>query len=150
MHNASTLHTTPKPPNRWFFGDHIIIINNAYTYTHKHDACDGSMRERTQMQQVMRIGNEFVPADDNLKDIGCTSTEITDVARKYKTDVLAIIGKGDDHNIVAQYHEQETLLEQDLIKAIALVETIADTYKVNATQVAKAITYVVEKESEDA
>ena len=102
------------------------------------------------MQQIMRIGNEFVPADDDLKDIGQASTEITDIARKYKTDVLAIIGKGDDHNLVAQHHMRDTLLEEDLIKVVALVETIADTYKVNATQVAEAIKYVVEKESEDA
>lgn len=102
------------------------------------------------MQQIMRIGDEFVLADDNLKDIGQASTEITDVAHKYKTDVLAIISKGDDHNLVAQHHEHDTLLEQDVIKAIVLVDTIADTYKVDATQVAEAIKMVIEEEHSDA
>lgn len=100
------------------------------------------------MQQVMRIGNDFVPADDNLKDIGRTGTEITDIARKYKTDVLAIIGKGDDHNLVTQYHEHDALLEQDLIKAITLVQAMADTYKAKATDIADAIKLVVEELNE--
>ena len=95
------------------------------------------------MQEIMRIGDEFVPADDDIKDIGHAIEEITDIAQKYKADVLAIIGKGDTHNLVAQYHVDTTTLEEDLVKIISLVETIADTYKVDANNIAEAIKMVV-------
>lgn len=97
------------------------------------------------MQEIMRIGNDFVPADNDIKDIVHASTEITDVAHKYKTDVLAVIGKGDEHHLVTQHHARDTMLQDDIIKAISLVETIAGTYNVNAADVADAIKLVVEE-----
>lgn len=95
------------------------------------------------MQEVMRIGDEFVVADEDIKDVANASTEITDVAHKYKADVLAVIGKGDKHLLVAQNHEQETLLAEDLVKVVMLVHTMADTYDVDANDIADAIKYVV-------
>lgn len=97
------------------------------------------------MQEIMRIGDNFVPTDDDIKAIGHASTEITDVARKYKTDVLAVVGKGDGHHIVTQYHETNTMLETDIIKAISLVESIAETYNVDAKDIADAIKIVIDE-----
>lgn len=97
------------------------------------------------MQEVMRIGNEFVIADDDIKDVSNTSTAITDAAHKFKTDVLAIIGKGDKHLLVTQSREQETLLADDIVKVILLIHTLADTYKVNARDIAEAINYVMKE-----
>lgn len=97
------------------------------------------------MQKVMRIGNEFVPADDDIQDVANAGTEITDIARKYKADMLAIIGKGDKHVLVAQNHEQDTMLMEDLVKIIMLIHTMADTYDVEVNDIADAIKYVVEK-----
>ena len=99
----------------------------------------------THMQQIMRIGNEFVPVDDDIKDIAHASTEITDVAHKYKADVLAIIGKGEDHHLVAQHHANGGMLQDDIIKAISLIETMANTYQVNAADIADAIKLVIEE-----
>lgn len=95
------------------------------------------------MQQIMRIGDEFVVADDDIKDVGHTSTDITNAAKKYKTDVLAIIAKGDKHSLVTQYHEHDTELEQDIVKVVMLVYTIADTYEVDVHKVAEAIQYII-------
>lgn len=100
------------------------------------------------MQKIMRIGDEFVIADDDIKDIGHTGTEITDIARKYKTDVLAVIGKGDRHNLVTQHHENETELWQDLAKIIALIQSMAESYNVEATDIVDAIKFIIEKGNE--
>ena len=97
------------------------------------------------MQQIMRVGDQFVPADDDLNDIGHAGTAITDIARKYKTDVLAVIGKGDKHNLVTQHHENETELWQDLAKTIALIQSMADAYSVEVTDIVDAIKFIVEK-----
>lgn len=97
------------------------------------------------MQQVMRIGDEFVMADEDIKDIGNTSTEINDAAKKYKTDVLAIIAKGDKHRLVTQHHEHDTELEQDIVKVVMLIYTIADTYEVDVHKVAEAIKYIIDE-----
>lgn len=96
------------------------------------------------MQQIMRIGNDFVPADDDLKDIGHTNTAITDVAQKYQTDVLAVIGKG-EHNLVTQCRAADTQLEVDIIKLVLLVEAIANTYDVDADDIADAVKLVTDK-----
>lgn len=98
----------------------------------------------TYMQEVMRIGDKFVPADKYIKDISNASTEINEVAQKYKTDMLAVIGKGDKHQIVTQHHENMyTKLEEDLAKVISLVETVADSYNVDAIDVADAVKRVI-------
>ena len=98
----------------------------------------------TYMQEVMRIGDDFVMADDDIKDIGHTSTEITDVAKKYGTDMLAVVGKGERHNLVTIYHEStHTKLVEDLAKIITLVQTIAEAYEIEATQVADAIKILI-------
>lgn len=97
------------------------------------------------MQQVMRIGDEFVVADEDIKDIGDTSTKIVDVAKKYKTDVLAVIAKGDKHRLVTQHHEHDTELEQDIVKVVMLIYTIADTYEVDVHKVAEAIKYIIDE-----
>lgn len=97
------------------------------------------------MQQVMRIGDEFVVADDDMKDIGKMSTDITNTAKKYKTDVLAIIAKGDKHSLVTQYHEHDTELEQDIVRVVMLIYTIADTYEVDVHKVAEAIKYIIDE-----
>ena len=101
------------------------------------------------MQEIMRVGDKFVPADDDIKDISHTSTEIMDVARKYKADVLAIVGKGDKHTLVTQHHENETELWQDVIKLIALVQSMADTYDVDAVDIVEIIKFIIEKGVED-
>ena len=93
----------------------------------------------------MRIGDQFVPADEDIKDIGHTGTEITDIAKKYKTDVLAVIGKGDKHNLVTQHHESDTELWQDLAKTIALIQSMAEAYDVEATDIVDAIKFIIEK-----
>ena len=97
----------------------------------------------------MRIGDQFVPADDDLNDIGHTGTAITDIARKYKTDVLAVIGKGDKHNLVTQHHEQDTELIQDVAKIVALIQTVADTYEMDATELADAVRLVTNELDKD-
>lgn len=97
------------------------------------------------MQEVMRIGNEFVPADKDIKDVANTGTEIADVAKKYKTDMLAVIGKGDKHTLVTQYHETDVKLEADIIKTASLVQTMANTYNVNAADITDAIKIIVNK-----
>ena len=97
------------------------------------------------MQEIMRIGDQFVPADEDIKDIGHTGTEITDIAKKYKTDVLAVIGKGDKHNLVTQHHESDTELWQDLAKTIALIQSMAEAYDVEATDIVDAIKFIIEK-----
>lgn len=101
------------------------------------------------MQDIMRIGDKFVPADEDIKDIGHTGTAITDAARKHKTDVLAIIGKGGtQHNLVTQYHEGETELWQDIAKAISLIQAMADTYEVNVMDITDVIKFIIEHEGE--
>ena len=97
------------------------------------------------MQEIMRIGDTFVAADDDIKDIGHASEEITDIAQKYKTDILAVIGKGDTHSLVTQYHERETELFKDIARLTELVNSVSDTYNVNANDVADMIKIVVEK-----
>lgn len=97
------------------------------------------------MQQVMRIGNTFVPADDDIKDIGQASNEMYEIAKKYKTDMLAVVGKGEKHNLVTQHHENETELWQDLVKIVALVKSMADAYKVDAVDIADAMTFIIKK-----
>ncbi len=97
------------------------------------------------MHEIMRIGDTFVPADDDMKDISHTSTEIIDIARKYKTDVLAIIGKGDTHNLVTQHHEGYTELWQDLAKIVALIQSMAEAYSVEATDIVDAIKFIIDK-----
>ena len=108
-----------------------------------YDDCDGERMKY--MQQIMRIGDQFIPADDDMKDVGEAGTAITDIARKYKTDVLAVIGKGDKHNLVTQHHEGDTELWQDLAKTIALIQSTADAYSVEATDIVDAIKFIIEK-----
>lgn len=97
------------------------------------------------MQQVMRIGDEFVLADDDIKDVGHTSVDITNAAKKYKTDVLAIIAKGDKHRLVTQHHEHDTELEEDIVKVVMLIYTIANTYEVDVCKIAEAIKYIIDE-----
>jgi hypothetical protein len=99
----------------------------------------------TYMQEVMRIGDEFVMADDDIKDVGHTSADITNAAKKYKTDVLAIIAKGDKHRLVTQHHEHDTELEEDIVKVVMLIYTIANTYEVDVRKVAEAIKYIIDE-----
>ena len=93
----------------------------------------------------MRIGDEFVMADDDIKDVGHTSMEINKAAEKYKTDVLAIIAKGDKHRLVTQHHEHDTELEQDIVKVVMLLYTIANTYEVDVCKIAEAVKYIIDK-----
>lgn len=102
-------------------------------------------RKDKYMQQVMRIGDEFVMADDDIKDVGHTSMEINKAAEKYKTDVLAIIAKGDKHRLVTQHHEHDTELEQDIVKVVMLLYTIANTYEVDVCKIAEAVKYIIDK-----
>lgn len=97
------------------------------------------------MQEVMRIGDDFVLADKDIKDIGHAGTEITDIARKYKADVLAVIGKGDEHNLVAQHHAHDTELWQDIAKIVILIQAIADAYKVSVADVAEVTKFIIDK-----
>ena len=98
------------------------------------------------MQKVMRIGNDFVPVeDDDIEDIGHTCTQINDAAQKYKTDVLAVISKGDTHNLVTQYRQHDTMLVDDLVKVVSLIQSIADTYKINARDIAEMIKVVIKE-----
>ena len=100
------------------------------------------------MQQVVRIGDNFVPADDDIKDISHTSTAITDVARKYKADVLAVIGKGENYHVVTQYHEGDTKIEEDIIKALSLIESIAEAYGTTAMDITQLILRIIEMKGE--
>lgn len=102
-------------------------------------------RKDKYMQQVMRIGDEFVMADDDIKDVGHTSIEINNAAKKYKTDVLAIIAKGDKHRLVTQHHEHDTELEQDIVKVVMLLYTIANTYEVDVRKIAEAVKYIIDE-----
>lgn len=100
------------------------------------------------MQEIMRIGDKFVQPTEDIKDISKAGKEIVDAAHKYTADMLAVIGKGDEYNLVVQNHEQdETMLEQDIVKAITLVETIAENYGVDAAQVAEVIKLAIEEEN---
>ncbi len=102
------------------------------------------------MREIMRIGDEFVVADNDIKDISKAGTEITDVAQRYKTDVLAVICKGDKHSLVTQYHEKDTAeLSEDIVKAVSLVYTIADTYSVDAIDVAEMIKIIIEEHNNE-
>lgn len=101
-------------------------------------------KEKKYMQEIMRIGDKFVLADKNIKDISNASKEITDIAQKYKTDMLAVIGKGDGHQIVTQHHENMNVkLEEDLAKTISLIEAMAEAYDVNAIDIADAIKIIL-------
>lgn len=106
---------------------------------------DETEKGHTYMQQVMRIGDEFVMADDDIKDVGHTSIEINNAAKKYKTDVLAIIAKGDKHRLVTQHHEHDTELEQDIVKVVMLLYTIANTYEVDVRKIAEAVKYIIDE-----
>lgn len=97
------------------------------------------------MQQVMRIGDTFVQADDDIKDIVDASNEIYEIAKKYKTDMLTVIGKGDKHNLATQHHEGYTELWQDLAKSVALIKAIAKAYDVEEIDVAEAIKFLISK-----
>ena len=101
------------------------------------------------MQEIMRIGDQLVPADDDIKDIGHTGAEITDIAHKHKTDVLAVIGKGDRHTLVTRHHENDTELWQDVSKIIALIETTAKAYDTPTTDIVEGIKIIMEKGDED-
>ena len=97
------------------------------------------------MQEILRIGNDLVPANKEIKDIGNTSVEITKIAEKYKTDVLAIIGKGEEYNLVAQHHEEkEYKLEKDIAKIISAIESISDLYEVDSKIIANVIKEVID------
>ena len=115
------------------------------------DICNSYNRERKiSMREIMRIGDEFVVADNDIKDISKAGTEITDIAQRYKTDVLAVICKGDKHSLVTQYHEKDTAeLSEDIVKAVSLVYTIADTYSVNAIDVAEMIKIIIEEHNKE-
>lgn len=102
----------------------------------------------THMQEIMRIGDEFVVADDDIKDIGHTSTEITDVAKKYNTDVLAVVSKG-EHNITTQCHNEDVKFEENMLRLVALILAFADTYKVDAVKVVELIKILVEEGGPD-
>ena len=106
---------------------------------------DETEKGHTYMQQVMRIGDEFVMADDDIKDVGHTSIEINNAAKKYKTDVLAIIAKGDKHRLVTQHHEHDTELEQDIVKVVMLLYTIANTYEVDVRKIAEVVKYIIDE-----
>ena len=130
----------------------IIDINLAHSFIklttrtrHANSVTTAMEKGDTRMQEIMRIGDTFVPADDDIKAIGHASTEITDVSKRYKTDMLAIISKGDTHSLVTQYHENDTQLGDDIIKAASLVNTMADTYNVEATEIADTIKAIVEQ-----
>lgn len=97
------------------------------------------------MQEVMRIGDQFVMADDDVKDISHTGTDITDAAQKYKTDVLAVISKGDKHQLVAQHHERDTLLYEDIGRIIALIHATADIYNMDAIELMDAIKWAMDE-----
>ena len=102
------------------------------------------------MQQIMRIGDDLVPVDEDIKDISNAGTEIHDVAHRYKTDVLAVICKGDKHSLVTQYHEKDTAeLSEDIVKAVSLVYTIADTYDVDAIDIAEMIKLIIEEHNNE-
>lgn len=99
------------------------------------------------MQQIMRIGNDLIPADDDIKDIGHASTDITDVAHKYKTDVMAVISKGDTHSLVTRCSEKEvTELGEDILKIIALVQTTADAYDADALDIVEMMKIILTEE----
>lgn len=98
------------------------------------------------MQEVMRIGDEFVVADDDIKDIGYASNDIADIARKYKTNILANISKGSKHNLVAKHYEDDTGLADDILKVIAIIDTLAKVYGVDAKEIASTIQKVIECE----
>lgn len=109
----------------------------------------GERRER-KMQQLIQIGDKIVPANENLKDISLASKEITDVAEKYKTDVLAVICKEDGSNIVAQHREERIAeLIKDIAKILSIIKAIADTYKVTVTDIVDAIKFITEKGKQD-
>ena len=97
------------------------------------------------MQEIMRIGDEFVLADEDIKDICSTSKEITNIAEKYKTDVLAVVGKGDEHHLTTIRHERQTKLEVDIARTISMIESIADSYDVNIKDVAEVIKLIIDK-----
>lgn len=96
------------------------------------------------MKEVLRVGNEFVEANDDIKDIAHVSTAVADIAHKHKVDILAVISKGLD-SIVTQNHENDnTQLKEDLVRIISLIESLADTYNVPATNIAEVIKRVID------
>lgn len=97
------------------------------------------------MQQVLCIGDNLVPVDDDMKDIADTSKAITDAAEKYKADVLAIISKGDTHSLVTQYHVDTTQLVTDIIRVCTLINALADTYNASAQEIMEAVSYALEE-----
>lgn len=100
------------------------------------------------MQKVMRIGNEMMPADDDIEAVGHTSTEIVGVAKKYNTDVLAVVSKG-EHNITTQCHSEDTKFEENILRLVALILSLADTHKVDAVKVVELIKLLVEEGGPD-
>lgn len=99
------------------------------------------------MQQIMQIGEKLVVADEDVKDLSEASKEITSVAEKYKTDVLAVISKTSGKQIVAQHREKNnTKFIEDLAKIIAVIEAISNDYDVDPIEIADIINTVLEKE----
>lgn len=100
------------------------------------------------MQRVLRIGNEMLPADDDIEAVGHTSTEITGIAKKYNTDVLAVVSKG-EHNITTQCHNEDVKFEENILRLVALILSLADTYNVDAVKVVELIKILVEEGGPD-
>ena len=95
----------------------------------------------------MQIGEKLVVADEDVKDLSEASKEITSVAEKYKTDVLAVISKSSGKQIVAQHREKNTAkFVEDLAKLIAAIEAISKDYDVDPIEIADIINTVLEKE----
>lgn len=98
------------------------------------------------MQEVLRIGDQFVPANDDVKDIGKASTEITDIVKKYNADLLAVVGKGEGHNLVTAYHDDtHEKLVKDVTMIIALIQTIAEAYNTDAIEMVDVIKIIMKE-----
>lgn len=100
------------------------------------------------MQKIIKVGDDLVPADKNIEDISHAANEMQNVSQKYKTDMIAVIGKGENHHIVAQYHEQDAELAADIDKTISLIQSISNNYGVDVKDVVKVIMAVICDEEE--
>ena len=98
------------------------------------------------MEQILQIGDKLVVVDDEVKDISEVSKKITEIAEKYKADVLAIISKSDNRNIVVHHKEKQIAnLIDGIAKIMSIIEVMAKEYDVEIKDIVDVINFVMEE-----
>lgn len=82
------------------------------------------------MKQIMRIGDEYVPADADIQAIADTSNAIQETADANGTSVTAVIGKGAHSvtTVTGEYTAQRILVELALLVKYLSDKTGMDTH----------------------